>query len=267
MNQLRLRIVSGALAALFVVGLVVHGQSAPPPPPPPDNGPMDNPPAVRLTPDQQKEVDAALVELHHQQQAAQDEFSAKLAKILSPEQLRQFRAGAGQAARQMPGADAPKGTVVFTGGYDTDPRDHGRPVVLIAAALKVPDDVFRKAFSGVHPAGPGEEPAEDQVRQNKRTLLDALGKYGVDDDRLNEVSNFYRYSGSRGQMWKTTPAKATAIITAGKVTGFTITDPGAGYSSAPTVSVVGYDVKAKVELSFDTDLAKNGSVKTITVTP
>jgi hypothetical protein len=264
MNRFCLKIVSGALAAFFSVGLVVQGQDAPPPPPPPRD---QSAPDLKLTPDQQRQLDAALVELHRKQKAADDDFSAAIAKILSPGQLRQFRAGAGQAARQLPGADAPKGTVVFTGGYDTDPRDHGRPVVLIAAALKVPEDVFRKAFSGVKPAPAGEEPQEDQVRRNKQTLLDALGPYGVDDDRLNEVSNFYRYNGSGGQMWKNTPAKATAIITDGKVTGFTITDPGAGYSSAPTVSVVGYDVKAKVELNFETDLAKTGSVKSITVIP
>ena len=40
----------------------------------------------------------------------------------------------------------------FTGGYDTDPRDHGRPVVLVAAGLGVAPEVFREAFSHVHPA-------------------------------------------------------------------------------------------------------------------
>lgn len=28
--------------------------------------------------------------------------------------------------------------VVFSGGHETDPRDHGRPVVLIAGALGIP---------------------------------------------------------------------------------------------------------------------------------
>ncbi len=42
--------------------------------------------------------------------------------------------------------------VTFSGGHGTDPRDYGRPVVLIAAALKVKPEVFRKAFSGVRPA-------------------------------------------------------------------------------------------------------------------
>jgi hypothetical protein len=33
--------------------------------------------------------------------------------------------------------------VNFSGGHETDPRDHGRPVVLVAAALKVRPEVFR----------------------------------------------------------------------------------------------------------------------------
>ena len=31
-----------------------------------------------------------------------------------------------------------KVAVTFSGGHDTDPKDHGRPVVLVAAALGVP---------------------------------------------------------------------------------------------------------------------------------
>lgn len=42
--------------------------------------------------------------------------------------------------------------VVFSGGHETVGVDHGRPVVLIAAALGVKDEVFREAFSHVHPA-------------------------------------------------------------------------------------------------------------------
>ena len=45
--------------------------------------------------------------------------------------------------------------VVFSGGHETDGRDGGRPVILIAAALKVKPEVFRAAFSGVHPARGG----------------------------------------------------------------------------------------------------------------
>src|SRR5580693_7679729 len=89
--------------------------------------------------------------------------------------------------------------VTFTGGHDTDPRDHGRPVVLIASALKVSSDVFREAFSHVHPAGPGKNgPTDSEARANKAALMNALGKFGVTNDRLNEVSNFYRYASFNG---------------------------------------------------------------------
>lgn len=154
--------------------------------------------------------------------------------------------------------------VVFKGGYQTDPRDHGRPVVLIAAALGVASEVFRKAFSNVHPARPGQEPEPSQVRQNKEVLLRALGSHGITNDRLDTVSNYYRYNASRGEMWRNSPAKATATIHDGKVTAVTITDAGAGYSSTPEISVPGIaDFKATVSVGYGTDFKKNGSIKEI----
>jgi len=57
--------------------------------------------------------------------------------------------------------------VVFSSGYETVPVDHGRPVVLIAAALNVPPEIFRDAFSSVTPAPAGEAPDPGQVRLNK----------------------------------------------------------------------------------------------------
>ena len=47
--------------------------------------------------------------------------------------------------------------VTFSGGHETYPRDHGRPVVLVAAALNVKPEVFRKAFSGVTPGGAADQ--------------------------------------------------------------------------------------------------------------
>jgi hypothetical protein len=123
--------------------------------------------------------------------------------------------------------------VVFSGGYETVPRDRGRPVVLIAAALGVPSDVFRKAFSRVRPAPAGTRPDPQQVRKNKEVLLKALGPYGVTNDRLDEVSNYYRYVRSRGELWPTKPA-----------TGFD-------------------NLAAKVELSFGKKFESNGSVAAI----
>ena len=52
----------------------------------------------------------------------------------------------------------------------------------------------------------------------------------------------------------------------GKVIGYEVTDGGVGYSSIPTVTVVGAETTSvHVELSYGTHLKKNGSVKAITL--
>jgi hypothetical protein len=158
--------------------------------------------------------------------------------------------------------------IVFSGGHETDPRDRGRPDVLIAAALGVSTDVFREAFSHVHPAGPGQTPQEPQVRANKAALLSALGPYGVTDDRLNAVSNHYRYARSKGEMWPTRPAAGYALVKDGAVTGFVITDGGTGYSSPPGVSIPEAKCPTPlVQLSFGPDFDHNGAVTAITIPP
>jgi hypothetical protein len=178
-------------------------------------------------------------------------WSAALADDPSP-------AGALPDVRQVP--------VVITGGYETDPRDRGRPVILVASALGVTADVFRAAFSKVHPAGPGRHPTDEEARANKQVLMAALGPYGVTDDRLNEVSNYYRYRRESGELWRHTPAAGYATVDHGKMTGITITDAGSGYSSPPVVSIPGMEqVPLAAELHFDTDFQKNGSIGKITV--
>ena len=157
--------------------------------------------------------------------------------------------------------------VLITGGHDTDPRDNGRPVVLIASMLGVPSEVFREAFSHVTPAGAGQEPNPIQVNLNKSALLDVLGPYGVTNDYLDTVSNYYRYNRSAGETWPQTPASAEAILTNGVVTGFVITNPGSGYTSAPTITVLNSDVTATATLSFTTDFSTNGSINAITLNP
>ena len=159
--------------------------------------------------------------------------------------------------------------VVFSGGHDTDPRDGGRPVILVASALGVPPEVFRETFTHVHPAGPGSGgPTPDEARANKRALLDGLAKYGVTNERLDEVSNYYRYMKSQGQMWTVKPAQAVALVKGGAVTGYEIVDGGAGYSTPPAVTVPGVkDAAAVVSLSFGTDLAANGAVSAIAAVP
>ncbi|BCM89485.1 hypothetical protein IAD21_01331 [Abditibacteriota bacterium] len=155
--------------------------------------------------------------------------------------------------------------VTFSGGHDTDNRDGGRPVVLIAAALGVPEEVFREAFSHVHPADPGRGPTGDEARANKRALMQALAPYGVTNERLDEVSNYYRYNRSRGEMWPTTDAVAYALVKNGKITGFDITTPGSGYSSLPLVSIPGFQTVPSVTLAGSKDFEANGSVARITL--
>jgi hypothetical protein len=168
---------------------------------------------------------------------------------------------------------APTGAIkvplVFQGSHDTDAPDHGRPVALVAAALGVPVAVFRDAFSHVHPAPAGEQPTQDEVRENKRQLLSRLAPYGVTNERLDEVSNYYRYRPQNGEMWRHVDAEGFAMVAGGKIVSITITNPGAGYSSAPKVSLPGVGLTAypMARLAFGTDLASNGSVSKIELTP
>jgi hypothetical protein len=158
-------------------------------------------------------------------------------------------------------------SVVISGGLTTDPQDKGRPVVLIAAALGVPTEVFRTAFSGVTPSGLDSQPSHELAQRNKADLMKVLGPYGITNERLDEVSNFYRYNGNRTATWQKTSATATAIVTDGVVTGVTITNPGAGYSSTPTVSITGPTgtITAKAVVTYAQDFKTNGSITSITL--
>jgi hypothetical protein len=156
--------------------------------------------------------------------------------------------------------------VVFSGGHETDPRDRGRPVVLVAAGLGVPTEVFREAFKAVRPAPGGTKPSRERERRNKAALLKSLAKHGVTNERLDEVSDYYRYVPGRGELWTVRPAVAVALVKGEKVVGYEIKDGGSGYSSPPEVSVPNIkNARSKVKLSFGKDLEKNGSVSTITV--
>ena len=112
--------------------------------------------------------------------------------------------------------------VTFLAGYDTNPVDRGRPVILVASALGVPEETFREAFKGVHPAGPGSGgPTGDEARANKAALMKVLEPLGVTNDRLDEVSNYYRYRRESGELWTITlPAEGYARIKDGKIIGF-----------------------------------------------
>ncbi|CAN7175314.1 hypothetical protein LJR153_000323 [Paenibacillus sp. LjRoot153] len=158
-------------------------------------------------------------------------------------------------------------SVVITGGLTTNPQDKGRPVVLIASALGVPTEVFREAFSGVTPSGLDSQPSHELAQRNKAALMKVLEPYGITNERLDEVSNFYRYNGNRTATWQKTSATATAIVTDGVVTGVTITNPGAGYSSTPTVNITGPTgtVTAKAVVTYTQDFKTNGSITSITL--
>jgi hypothetical protein len=282
-------VLAGAVAAQVARATALASPQLPSPPPAHqrlEDAAME----LDLTPEQKEKVRAAIDDLQQKQRQLHEDFERQLSHILTAEQMQELQHGSPQIPPGPPGPpggpytrvvprnkagtqpalanDLPKGTVVFADGFDTDPRDHGRPVVLIAAALGVPTETFRSAFSGVTPAEPGSQPQDEQVRKNKAALLKVLQPLGIDNDRLDTVSNYYRYNHSKGEMWKNRPAVATAVIIDGVVTGIKVTDAGAGYSSPPTVSVVGYDpVQAKVTLSLGTDLQTNGSIKSIKIDP
>jgi len=161
--------------------------------------------------------------------------------------------------------NARAGTVVFLGGYETDPRDGGRPVTLIAAALGVKSQVFRDAFSNVRPAR-GGDPTPQRARANKEILMAALGKYGISNERLDEVSNYYRYQPERGEVWRRTPAAAKAVIKNGVVQEIKLTSVGAGYTTPPEVVIAGHeDVKIEAKLGYSKDFRKNGRIVSLEI--
>jgi hypothetical protein len=153
----------------------------------------------------------------------------------------------------------------FSGGHDIGKDDFGRPVPLIAAALGVKPDEFRKAFSGVTPAK-GRPPSEDEASKNKEALMKVLGPLGVTNDRLDAVSNHYRFQPQKGELWPTSPAKGYAVVEDGKVKKVVVTEAGSGYSSPPKVTVQGMGGGLlKATLHFDKEFKKNGSVASVEV--
>jgi len=164
-------------------------------------------------------------------------------------------------------AEETKLPLTFSGGHETDPKDHGRPVVLVAGALGVKPEVFREAFSGVTPAR-DRPPTGDEARRNKEALMKVLEPYNVTNDRLDEVSNYYRYQPQKGEMWPTTAAEGYAVIEDGKIKKIVVTKPGAGYSSPPKVTVKGFEkVPLVATVEYVKELKKNGAIKTIEIAP
>jgi hypothetical protein len=157
--------------------------------------------------------------------------------------------------------------VTFSGGHTIGKEDFGRPVTLIAAALGVKPDVFRKAFSGVTPAR-GRGPTGAEARKNKEALLSVLAPHGVTNERLDEVSDYYRFRPDRGELWPTRTAKAHAVVVDGKIKRIVVTDAGAGYCTPPTIKVAGFaETRFNVTLKLTKDLKKNGGVAKIEAVP
>ena len=137
-------------------------------------------------------------------------------------------------------------------------------MVLVAAGLGVPEEVFRDAFTHVHPAQGGGGPTREEAQQNKHELLSRLEKYGVTNERLDEVSNYYRYRRQNGELWKHRDAAVFAVVKNGVAVSFRLADVGAGYSSLPKLTIAGVPVgDAKTVLHFDKELTKNGSIESI----
>ena len=171
--------------------------------------------------------------------------------------------GRGAAGR----AEETRVAVTFSGGHEIGPEDFGRPVPLIAAALGVKPEVFREAFSGVTPAR-GRGPTRDEARQNKAALLKVLGPEGVTNERLDQVSDYYRFRPQHGELWPTTSAKAQAIVEGGKIQRVVVTQAGSGYSSPPQLKVAGFpDVELRARLGFSKDLKKNGTLAAVEIVP
>jgi hypothetical protein len=67
-------------------------------------------------------------------------------------------------------------------------------------------------------------------------------------------------------LWKTTPAKAHAVVEDGKIKQIVVTDPGSGYSTPPKATVQGMEnVKLKVVVRFVKDLKKNGAIESVKI--
>jgi hypothetical protein len=164
-------------------------------------------------------------------------------------------------------AASPRRTVQVTlsGGFEIRSNDYGRPVPLYASMLGVSPDVFRQAFSGVHPDR-GHAPTQAQQQANKDALLRVLGPYGVTNDAMDRVADYYRFDSSRGETWPRRAARAEATITGGKVTAIRVIDPGVGYTYPARVAVPGFPkVRATVELVFTRDFRTNGHVGRISL--
>lgn len=155
--------------------------------------------------------------------------------------------------------------IAFSGGHEIAKNDYGRPITLMAAALGVKPEEFRKAFSGVRPAR-GRGPTSDEARRNKEALMKVLAPLGVTNGQMDEVANYYRFRPQDGELWPTRPAKASAFIEGGRIKKIVVTDPGSGYCTPPKMTVKGFEnVRLEAKLKLVKDLKKNGGIDSIEI--
>ena len=98
--------------------------------------------------------------------------------------------------------------------------------------------------------------------------MKVLGPHQVTNDRLDEVSNYYRYRPQEDELWPTQEAQAYAMVECGEIKKLVVTRGGSGYSSPPKATVKGFEkVKLQTKLKFGKALNKNGSVVAVEVAP
>jgi hypothetical protein len=172
----------------------------------------------------------------------------------------------GWASAPAPAQAAPRTVrVSLSGGFEVRSNDYGRPVPLYASMLGVTPDVFRQAFSGVNPDAE-HDPSGEEQRANKEALLEVLAPYGVTNEELDRVANYYRFDSTKGETWPQRPARARARVVRGKVVSIRVIDPGVGYTYRPDVSVPGFPkLRVSAKLAFTDEFDTNGHIRRIRV--
>jgi hypothetical protein len=98
--------------------------------------------------------------------------------------------------------------------------------------------------------------------------MKVLAPYGVTNERMDEVADYYRFRPQRHELWPTIDAKAYAVAEDGKIQRVVVTEAGSGYSSPPEVTVEGFaNVQLKATLGFSKDLKKNGTIAAVEIEP
>jgi hypothetical protein len=155
--------------------------------------------------------------------------------------------------------------VTVSGGFVLGADDYGRPVPLYASMLGVTPAVFRQAFAGVRP-DTAHDPSAAQQQTNKGALMSVLAAYDVTNARLDEVANYYRFDGTRGQTWPHRAARVEAVVSGGRVVSVRILDAGAGCTQSPTLTVPGYPATTlTATVEFTRSFATNGQVAAVAI--